>query len=206
MTLKEMKIKVFSLIEEYYPELSGLAEDEDVLNKINGVVNSIQTDLMKYRKIPANQTITIDDENENVITLSETITDLYQLNKIVLKPSAESTILDPYKEYELIDDDTLEVDPGFRGDIIVYYYKIPAQCQLTFDSDTERDAYDEEFEFDIDTPLLEIMPYGIARDLLRLDMISSYGSYFERTYNELKSQIDSRRTKGIISFVGGIDI
>lgn len=206
MTLKEMKIKVFSLIEEYYPELSGLAEDEDVLNKINGVVNSIQTDLMKYRKLPANQTITIDDENENVIVLSETITDIYQLNKIVLKPSGESTILDPYKEYELIDDDTLEVDPGFRGDIIVYYYKIPAQCQLTFDSDAERDAYDEEFEFDIDTPLLEIMPYGIARDLLRLDMISSYGSYFERTYNELKAQIDSRRTKGMISFVGGIDI
>jgi hypothetical protein len=50
------------------------------------------------------------------------------------------------------------------------------------------------------------MPYGIARDLLRLDMISSYGSYFERTYNELKAQIDSRRTKGMISFVGGIDI
>ena len=205
MTLKEMKIKVFSLIEEYYPELSGLAEDEDVLNKINGVVNSIQTDLMKYRKLPANQTITIDDADENVITLSETITDLYQLNKIVLKPSAEA-VVGSEEKYELIDDDTLEVDPGFRGDIIVYYYKIPAQCQLTFDSDAERDAYDEEFEFDIDTPLLEIMPYGIARDLLRLDMISSYGSYFERTYNELKAQIDSRRTKGMISFVGGIDI
>lgn len=205
MTLKEMKIKVFSLIEEYYPELSGLAEDEDVLNKINGVVNSIQTDLMKYRKLPANQTITIDEADENVITLSETITDLYQLNKIVLKPSTEA-VIGSEENYELIDDDTLEVDPGFRGDIIVYYYKIPAQCQLTFTSDTERDAYDEEFEFDIDTPLLEIMPYGIARDLLRLDMISSYGSYFERTYNELKSQIDPRRTKGIVSFVGGIDI
>lgn len=202
MTLKEIKIKVFSLIEEYYPELSGLAEDEDVLNKINGVVNSIQTDLMKYRKIPANQTITIDAENENVITLSKTITDIYQTNKIILKPTLETM----NKDYEFIDDDTLEVDPGFRGDIIVYYYKIPAQCQLTFNSDAERDAYDEEFKFDIDTPLLEIMPYGIARDLLRLDMISSYGSYFERTYNELKSQIDSRRTKGMISFVGGIDI
>ena len=202
MTLKEMKIKVFSLIEEYYPELSGLAEDEDVLNKINGVVNSIQTDLMKYRKIPANQTITIDAENENVITLSKTITDIYQTNKIILKPTLETM----NKDYEFIDDDTLEVDPGFRGDVIVYYYKIPAQCQLTFNSDAERDAYDEEFKFDIDTPLLEIMPYGIARDLLRLDMISSYGSYFERTYNELKLQIDSRRTKGMISFVGGIDI
>lgn len=202
MTLKDMKIKVFSLIEEYYPELSGLAEDEDVLNKINGVVNSIQTDLMKYRKLPANQTITIDEADENVITLSETISDIYQLNKIVLNPESVGMSV----EYELVDDDTLEVDPGFRGDIQVYYYKIPAQCQLTFDSDTERDTYDEEFEFDIDTPLLEIMPYGIARDLLRLDMISSYGSYFEKTYNELKSQIDPRRTKGIVSFVGGIDI
>ena len=202
MTLKDMKIKVFSLIEEYYPELSGLAEDEDVKNKINGVVNSIQTDLMKYRKLPANQTITIDESDENVITLSETISDIYQLNKIVLNPESVGMSV----EYELVDDDTLEVDPDFRGTIQVYYYKIPAQCQLTFDSDAQRDAYDESFEFDIDTPLLEIMPYGIARDLLRLDMISSYGSYFERTYNELKSQIDPRRTKGIVSFVGGIDI
>ena len=33
MTLKEMKVNTFSLIEEYYPELKGLAEDTDVLNK-----------------------------------------------------------------------------------------------------------------------------------------------------------------------------
>ena len=50
MTLKEMKIKAFSLIEEYYPNQTHYAEDEDVLNKINGVVNQIQLDLMKYRK------------------------------------------------------------------------------------------------------------------------------------------------------------
>jgi hypothetical protein len=202
MKLKEMKIKVFSLIEEYYPELSGLAEDEDVLNKINGVINSIQVDLMKYRKIPANQTITIDDENENVITLSEAITDIYQTNKIILKPTLETM----NKDYEFIDDDTVQIDPDFRGDVVVYYYKLPAICKLEFDSDAERDAYDEEFEFDIDLPLLEVMPYGVARDLLRLDMISVYGTYFERTYNELKAQLDSRRTKGMISFVGGIDI
>lgn len=201
MTLKEMKIKVFSLIEEYYPELSGLAEDEDVLNKINGVVNSIQLDLMKYRKLPAKTTITIDDENENIITLSESISDIYQLNKIILKPTNVSSL-----EYELIDDNTLEVDPNFRGTIDVYYYRLPSTCQLTFESESARDAYDASFTFDLDLPLLEVMPYGIARDLLRLDMISAYGSYFEKTYNELKMQLDGRRTRGFISIVGGEDI
>lgn len=206
MTLKEMKIKVFSLIEEYYPELSGLAEDEDVLNKINGVVNSIQLDLMKYRKLPAKTTITIDDENENIITLSESISDIYQLNKIFLRPSSDSGILDPHHEYNLIDDDTLEVDPSFRGNVEIYYYKLPNICQLTFENSTARDAYDASFTFDLDLPLLEVMPYGIARDLLRLDMISGYGSYFEKTYNELKMQLDGRRTRGFISIVGGEDI
>ena len=202
MTLKDMKIKVFSLIEEYYPELSGMAEDEDVLNKINGVINSIQVDLMKYRKLPANYTIEIDDENENIISLSEKIENIYQLNKVILEP--ENTSMS--KEYKMIDDDTLEIDPDFRGNIKVYYYKLPAICQLTFENDAARDAYDASFEFDIDLPLLEVMPYGVARDLLRLDMISSYGSYFEKTYNELKAQLDSRRTRGFITFVGGEDI
>ena len=202
MTLKDMKIKVFSLIEEYYPELSGLAEDEDVLNKFNGIVNSIQVDLMKYRKIPANQTIEIDEPDENIITLSTAISDIYQLNKVILKPNDESMNV----EYEFIDDDTLEIDPEFRGNITVYYYKLPAICQLEFTSEQEREAYDEEFEFDIDLPLLEVMPYGVARDILRLDMISVYGTYFERTYNELKAQIDSRRTKGMIYATGGEDI
>ena len=31
MTLREMKIKTFSLIEEFYPEEKALAEDEDVI-------------------------------------------------------------------------------------------------------------------------------------------------------------------------------
>ena len=202
MTLKDMKIKVFSLIEEYYPELSGLAEDEDVLNKINGVINSIQLDLMKYRKIPANTEIDLKATDDRIITLSDEIKDLYQLNKIILEPSNA----DGNKEFILLDDDNLMVNDNFEGRIRIFYYKYPKTVQLTFENDTERDEYDESFKFDIDLPLLEVMPYGVARDLLRLDMISVYGTYFERTYNELKQQLDSRRTAGIITIVGGEDI
>ena len=202
MTLKDMKIKVFALIEEYYPELSGLAEDEDVLNKINGVINSIQLDLMKYRKIPANTEIDLKATDDRIITLSDEIKDLYQLNKIILEPSNA----DGNKEFTLLDDDNLMVNDNFEGRIRIFYYRYPKTVQLTFENDTERDEYDESFKFDIDLPLLEVMPYGVARDLLRLDMISVYGTYFERTYNELKQQLDSRRTAGIITIVGGEDI
>lgn len=197
MTLKEMKVKVFSLIEEYYPELSGLAEDEDVLNKINGVVNSIQLDLMKYRKIPANTEISIKKNSSRIITISEEISDLYQLNKVILVPNAN---------FSMLDEDNIQIDDDYEGTVKIFYYKYPKMVKISFEENEDKDQYDENFKFDIDLILQEVMPYGIARDLLRLDMISEYGTYFERTYNEMKNQLDSRRTAGIITIYGGEDI
>lgn len=197
MTLKEMKTKVFSLIEEYYPELETMAEDEDVLNKINGVVNSIQLDLMKYRKLPANIDIDIDKDSDRIITISDEIKDLYQLNKVILEPRGNFTMLD---------DDNIQLEDGYEGTIRIFYYKYPKMVKLTYGENEDSDEYDSKFKFDLDLVLQEVMPYGIARDLLRLDMISNYGSYFERTYNELKQQLDGRRTAGVITIYGGDDI
>jgi len=202
MTLKEMKIKVFSLIEEYYPELTGLAEDEDVLNKINGVVNSIQLDLMKYRKLPANTEIEIKENSNRIITISDEISDLYQLNKVVLIPTNDTIS----KQFTMLDEDNIEVNDDFVGTVRIFYYKYPKMAKISFSENEDPDQYDENFKFDLDLVLQEVMPYGIARDLLRLDMISVYGTYFERTYNELKQQLDSRRTAGIINIVDGEDI
>ena len=202
MTLKEIKIKTFSLIEEYYPEASGLAEDEDVLNKINGVVNSIQLDLMKYRRIPANTEIDIDEDSDRIITISDEISDIYQINKIILVPERE----DMSKNFNMIDDNNIELEEGFAGQVRIYYYKYPRMVKIDFEEDEDQDEYDTNFKFDLDLALQEVMPYGIARDILRLDMISVYGTYFERTYNELKQQLDSRKTAGIINIYGGEDI
>jgi len=197
MTLKEMKTKVFSLIEEYYPELETMAEDEDVLNKINGVVNSIQLDLMKYRKLPANIEIDIDKDSDRIITISDEIKDLYQLNKVILEPRGNFTMLD---------DNNIQLEDGYEGIIRIFYYKYPKMVKLTYGENEDSNEYDSKFKFDLDLVLQEVMPYGIARDLLRLDMISNYGSYFERTYNELKQQLDGRRTAGVITIYGGDDI
>lgn len=201
MKLKEMKTKTFALIEELYPSLNNLAEDEDVINKINGVVNSVQMDLMKFRKITANDEIEIELDDDRIIDLKD-YDDIYQVNKIKLVPNEE----DMDTTFTMIDNTTLEISDTFAGTIRLYYYKYPTLCKTMFNNDTERQNEDNRYVFEIDPMLLEIMPYGIARDLLRLDMISNYGSYFERTYNELIQRLDSRNTAGFVTIEGGIDL
>ncbi len=159
MTLKEMKIKTFSLIEEYYPEKADLAEDTDVLYKINGVVNSIQLDLMKYRKINASQEITIGEKDSRTINLKETLEECYQIKLINL---------DEDVDYKMPNDDTLILPDTYTGTFNIYYYKYPTLVEINFEGETNEEkeknrlAEDEDYEFELDTDLLEIMPYGIA--------------------------------------------
>ena len=201
MTAKEMKIKTFSLIEEYYPERTELADDQDVIYKINGVINSIMLDLMKYRKIPAKYSYTL-NENNKTLALSS-IPDFYQLNTI---PNIEYDIVGNFEI--LFNTEDLELPK----EITIYYYKYPSLMDLTFEATSTQTKeevsaeYDESFEIELDLDLQEIMPYGIASDLLKNDMISGYGRYFYERYTELKGLIDSRKTQGMAMISGGIDL
>ena len=195
MTAKEMKIKCFSLIEEYYPENSKMAEDEDVLYKINGVINQIQMELMPLRKISASMEIEVSLEDDRELDLTNYIDDLYQLDKIQLD-----------EDYDMPNDTTIILPEDYEGTFKVYYYKYPELMRLTFETDEESKLYDEQYEFELDPDILEVMPWGIAALLLKMDMITNYGRYFEERYNLLKSSIDTRRTRGIIRIVGGVDI
>jgi len=200
MTLKEMKIKTFSLIEEYYPNETLLAEDEDVRNKINSVINEIQMDLMPLRKLPTYEDIEIEKEDDREIIISDSISDMYQLDKIELS--------DKNYDYTMPNDDTIVLEDGFEGTIRIYYFKYPKLVKI-FDknaTDSEISNYDEKFKFDLDPILLEIMPMGVGAELLKMDMINNYGEYFHKRYLEMKQSIDTRRTAGIIKIEGGYDI
>ena len=198
MTAKEMKIKVFSLIEEYYPEQISLADDQDVRYKINGAINQIQMDLMKYKKIPFKYKTTI--KKDNPVLLLNSIPNFYQLNKI------------PNVEYEIIGDYEIKFNVEKDTNVEVYYYKLPELMDLTFEATDTKTAeevsaeYDESFEFELSTELQEIMPYGIAADLLKQDMISNYGKYFYERYLEMKNMIDSRKTTSMATVTGGVDL
>lgn len=192
MNAKEMKIKTFSLIEEYYPEEKTLADDEDIKNKINGVINSIMLDLIKYKKIPAKTTRNI--RKENPILKLSSISDLYQINVI------------PNVEYELIGDYEIMFKIEETKDVEIYYYKYPTLLDLTFETEEDSSNYDDGYEFEFDKDVLEAMPYGIAADLLKNDMISGYGKYFYERYNELKNTLISSKIKNVATITGGYDI
>ena len=198
MRLKEMKIKTFSLIEEYYPDVPDLAEDEDVINKINGVVNQIIMDLMKYRKLPASKEVEIKEKDSKILDLSELLADCYQISNFYF---GEEVV-----DYKMPNETTLILPEEYVGTVTIYYYKFPKLAKTMFENDDERTAEDNNFIFEQDPDILEIMPYGIAADLLKMDMISNYGSYFYQRYTELKQMIDSRRTKGLVIITGGVDI
>jgi hypothetical protein len=65
---------------------------------------------------------------------------------------------------------------------------------------------DKVYEFEISSDLLDIMPYGIAADLLKNDISTSYGKVYSTRYEEMKRMIDPRYTLSQITVEGGYNI
>lgn len=190
MTLKEQKYKILSLIEELNPEHEYLTEDPDISAKINSVINQVQNELSRLKKIPAKYEY---DTTLGKILLLKDIPSMYQINKL------STTKYEVKGDLEIIFDDDVEEN------VTIYYYKYPTLIDVIIDSAETSKKIDEEYKFEIADDLLEILPYGVAADLLKNDMISNYGKYYYERYNEMKQMIDPRFTPGLVVAEGGLD-
>ena len=83
------------------------------------------------------------------------------------------------------------------GTMEVDYFRYPELI-----NDKTKDSY----EFELSADALEIMPYGVAADLLKSDVSNDYGKVYEARYNELKQMLDSRYSMGSIYMEGGVEI
>lgn len=180
MTLEEMKQKVYSLIEEYDENADELTNDPDFSAKINSVINQIQNELARHKKIPAKKVLEVKEDDELVLT--DIDSQIYQLNNI------RGVSYDTMQDTVIFNED---------GTAKIYYYKYPKQINF----DTEDD-----FKFDLTTDLLEIMPYGVAGDLLKSDVSSQYGVTYSNRYRELLNELDNRYGTGVVSIEGGFEI
>lgn len=196
MTLKEQKYKILSLIEELNPKSEYLTDDPDIQAKINSVINQIQNELSRLKKIPAKYEF---NTIENKTLLIKDIPDCYQINKLNTS------------KYNIIGDIEIQFDEDVEENIIIYYYKYPKLIDVIIVPTEEENEeqvsrrIDEEYIFELTQEVLEIMPFGVAADLLKNDMISNYGKYYYERYNELKQMIDPRQTVGIVVAEGGLD-
>lgn len=180
MTLQEMKKKVLRLIEEINPNSEFLTDDPDLATKINDVINQIQNELARIKKIPAKDEMEVSTGDE--VDLNEIDNRIYQLNIV---RGVENTVIG----------DTII----FNGDgtAKIYYYKYPIQI-------TE-DVNEDEYTFELSQDLLEIMPYGVAGDLLKSDISANYGQVYSSRYEQLKQQFDPRYHMGSIYIDTGGD-
>lgn len=180
MTLEEMKRKVYSLIEEYSSDATDLTEDEDLALKMNDVINQIQMELTRFKKIPADKTIQVQKGQE--MYFSDIDKDIYQL--FLVRDVSNDIINDKI----LFQED---------GEAKIYYFKYPKRIT----PDTE-----DTYKFELSQDLLEIMPYGVAADLLKSDVSSQYGAIYEARYRTLLNALDPRYGTGMVELEGGINV
>lgn len=161
MTLTEQKSRVLSLIEELDPTNAYLTDDEDIQRKINYVIQMFQVELVTtVRGILTSASVDfVEDESYDL----KTLTGFYKLRELDLDCRNIDTIIIP--------NETVTET--------VYYYKYPTAIT----DETE----DDDYVFELDDDLLEIMPYGVAGELLKTDPSVNYKDYTNK-YLELKAQ------------------
>jgi hypothetical protein len=186
MTLLEMKKKVLGLIEELNPNSDVLTDDPDIAMKINDVINQKLFELARMKKMPKYVEFEV-------------------------------------KEGELIDFARIEKESGYEVyqislvDGVSYQFKAQGTVIKVRESGTmgvDFFAYPERitektnpkgYEFELSPDALEIMPFGVAGDLLKSDVSSSYGQIYTSEFEKLKNELDSRYNMLSITIEGGVN-
>lgn len=179
MTLGEMKKKTLALIEEIDTNSETLTNDPDIANKINYVINQVQNELCRIKKIPGYTEIEV--SKGDLIEMDDIDTNVYQIavvHGVKHEYKANGTII------KALEDGTAEIE----------YFVYPKQITSTTKDETKLSP-------SID--VLEIMPYGVAADLLKSDVSNAYGNVYANRYAEMKQILDMRYNTGSIEIVGG---
>ena len=187
MTLKEMKVKVLSLIEELNPLSALLTDDPDIANKINHVINQIMFEMARFKKIP--KYVEMEVKEGQLIEFAdiekECGYEIYQIDVIHgvrYVPRASGTVL------KMLETGTAEIN------CFVYPESITAKTK------------DTAYEFELSPDVLEIMPYGIAADLLKSDVSAEYGNIYAVRFKEMFNLLDNRYQMPGIYIEGGVDV
>jgi len=184
MTLLEMKKKVLGLIEELNPDSEFLTEDPDIATKINDVTNQILYELVRMKKIP--KYVEMDVSEGDIVEFTDIEAavgyEVYQIMNVGgvnYEPKANGTVL------KILETGTAEIE------CYVYPEKITEKTKDTY-------------EFEISADVLEIMPYGIAADLLKSDVSTEYGAIYATRYETMLQRLDPRYQMTSIYIEGGV--
>lgn len=185
MTLLEMKKKVLGLIEELNPNSELLTDDPDISTKINDVCNQVMFELARMRKMPKYVELKVNEGD--IIEFADIEKkcgyEIYQVamvGGVNCAHRANGTVL------KMLESGTAEID------VFVYPERITEKTK------------DKAYEFELSPDALEIMPYGVAADLLKSDVSVNYGQVYAQRYETMLQRLDPRYTMNSIYIDGGV--
>lgn len=182
MTWLEMKKKVLALIEELNPSSNLLTDDPDIAAKIDSVMTQVMFELARVKKIP--DYVEMDVKAGDLIYLEDIDSSVYQIARVggvAHEMKAHNTII------KVLESGVAEIE----------FYRYPTRV-------TEKNM--EKYTFELSDDALEIMPYGVAGDLLKSDVSAEYGSVYATRYEQLKQMLDYRYATPTITIEGGVNV
>lgn len=180
MTLREMKLRVLSLIEEVNPKSEYLTDDLDIQAKINYVIDTKAHELARIKKIAAIENIDVEQGED--INLYDELDNFYKLNSIT------------GVSYDIFENIVTFKEDGIAK---IKYYKYPKMID---------EKTNNNYKFELSEDVLEIMHYGVAADLLKSDVSAQYGQVYANAYQETLNLLDLKVTGGTIVIKGGINV
>lgn len=187
MTLKEMKTKVLGLIEELNPLSEVLTDDPDIEAKINDVINQIMFELARFKKLPKYVEIPV---NEGDILEFADIEDAcgYEIYQIDVIRGVRNDVRAQGTVFKMLGTGTAEID------CFVYPERITSKTK------------DTAYEFELSPDVLEVMPFGVAGDLLKSDVSTNYGAVYSDRYNDMIQRLDHRYAMPTMFIDGGLEV
>lgn len=184
MTLKEMKKKVLGLIEELNPNSELLTDDPDIATKLNDVINQVLCELARIKKIP--KYVEMEVSEGDIIEFADIEGECgYEVYQLSLVSGVNHAIRAGGTVVKILESGMAEID-----------------CYVYPESITEKTK--DSYEFEVSSDVLEIMPYGIAADLLKSDVSAEYGRVYAERYRELIQMLDPRYYLNSIYIEGGV--
>ena len=187
MTLLELKKKVLAMIEELNPDSEVLTDDPDIATKINEVINQVMFELVRMKKIP--KYVELEVSEGDILEFADIEKkcgyEIYQVSTIggvLYTPKANGTV------FKVMENGTAEID------CYVYPERITATTK------------DKAYEFELTADLMEIMPYGVAADLLKSDVSADYGREYAKRYEDMIARLDPRYQMSVVYVEGGISV
>jgi hypothetical protein len=182
-----MDNKVLVLIEERNPNSEYLTDDPDIRAKIHDVTNQVMFELARMKKLPKYVEMAV--SAGDIITFAEIEAacgyEVYQVQTFGGVANTQKASGTVYKIHE-------------SGNAEIECFVFPERIT----EKTKGKAY----EFELSADVLEIMPYGIAADLLKSDVSADYGRIYTQRYETMLQRLDPRYKMPGITFTGGYHV